>query len=241
MKKPDPKTDPVLKFTDPLKQTLDKKTLIVFLSGLNGTPSIFDEHILEIIQEDLNDIDIFVPNVLKRGFASLDDILPSILHEIQTWAKIPGDKKLVLVGISNGARIARGLDAALGTNNGWANIKKLQFISIVGACRGSYAVNVINKLKLSFILNSSLKKEMPVGCQRMIKLEKDWLEGLSQSPQVRREYIFIATPHDWLVPNFDSTLLRVPLENAQYAIVGNNGHFSIIIRSAKMIRKIIFQ
>ena len=50
-----------------------------------------------------------------------------IFEEIEKWAKTSDEKELVLVGISNGGRIARAIEAEIAKSESSANIKKLRF------------------------------------------------------------------------------------------------------------------
>jgi hypothetical protein len=218
-----------------------KKTLIVFLSGLGCSPYMFDDFIIPLEEQDLEGATIFIPSILNRGHEYLDNIIEPILEKIYSWANFEGNKRLILVGVSNGARIAKAIEVALAEQNKWCNIKELLFISVVGAFRGSYAVNLISKFGLSFLFNKAIKEEMPMNCKKMINLEKKWLEAINKSSHIHRQYFFLAAPHDWLVPNYDSTLPKIPLDNAHYLLLKNCGHFNIINKSVKIVWDIIFK
>lgn len=78
---------------------------------------------------------------------------------------------------------------------------------------------------------------MPKDSQRNQQLDKEWLEGLTKGPQ--REYVFFASPHDWVVTNYDSTLMPVEKLNAKYAIIPGHGHNSIVNSVAKAVADVI--
>lgn len=46
-------------------------------------------------------------------------------------------------------------------------------------------------------------------------------------------------PMDWLVPNFDSTLMETNAERSRYALMPGQGHCSIVNASAKVVASII--
>src|SRR5690349_18081932 len=57
------------------KRTLSKKKLVVCIHGLNNNPSQFKTLIDEMQKKDLSQTDIFIPRVLQRGNAKLDDMM----------------------------------------------------------------------------------------------------------------------------------------------------------------------
>lgn len=203
------------------------KKLIVCIHGLNNGPIQFKKIVEEIHKKQPTDTEIYIPSVLKRGNAKLDDLVKPIFEEIDKWAKTAGDKELVLVGISNGGRIAKALDAQVGC---FANIKKLRLISIVGALQGSSLATLANRLHLSWVMQKDIRNEMPMDSNRSLQLDREWKDALANAPHIKREYTFIASPHDWQVPNVSSTLAIVPDDTIQtrYAIIPGHGHNSIV-------------
>lgn len=188
-------------------------------------------------KKDLSATDLYIPYVLQKGNASLDEMVKPILKEIATWARTRGEKELVLVGISNGGRIARAIDAVFAKSGNMATIKKLRFVSVVGACNGAYSANIVNRLGLSWILSKNISEEMPIDSARNQRLNKEWRDGLSHGP--KRDYTFIASPHDWIVPNYDSTLMEVGNNNARYALVSGHGHITIVGAVAKTVAELV--
>lgn len=222
---------------DPLTnaRSLSKKKLISCIHGLNDGPYQFRKFVAEMNKKALLDTDIFIPRVLQRGNAKLDDMVKPIFEAIATWAKTSGEKELILVVASNGARISRAIEAELAKSEN--NIKKIHVVSIVGANKGSSLVNLANKVGLSCLVSKNISEEMPTDSLRIRQLNKDWQEGLSRGPT--REYTFIASPHDWQVPNYDSTLMAVENQKAHYAIVKGHGHISIVNAVSRLVAKAI--
>ena len=227
---------------DPLTNTnivgLSKKRLVVCMHGLNNNPTQFKKILDEMLKKELSETDIFIPRVLQKGNAKLDDLVKPIFEEIIKWAIAPGEKEeLVLLGISNGGRIAREIEAKIARWEGNANIKKLRFVSIVGACKGSSLVNFANKIGLSRLMSKNISEEMPADSLRNQQLQQDWMDALSVGPT--REYTFIASPHDWQVTDYESSLCEVYGQSARYAIVPGHGHNSIVNAVAKSVAEII--
>ncbi len=207
-----------------LEDDYSKKRLVVCLHGLNGSHYNFQKIVGEMKKRDLSDTDIFIPSILDGGNATLDEMVRPILSQILRWEKTSGEKELVLVGISNGSRIARAIETELAKTP--TNIRKIKFVSIVGACRGSALMNLVNKLHLSWLFSRNIAEEMPADSARTLRLNREWEAVQNQGPQ--REYTLLASPHDWMVNNYDSTLMDVTLKRGKYALVRGHGHWSIV-------------
>jgi len=224
-------------FTNTEVKLLSKQRLVVCVHGLNNNPFQFKKIVEEMQEKDLDETDIFIPRVLQKGNAKLDDMVEPIFEEIAKWAETSDEKELVLVGISNGGRISRAIEAKIAQSENCANIKKLRFVSIVGACKGSSLVNFANKIGLSWLMSKNISEEMSVDSARNQQLDKEWEEGLAFGPE--REYTFIASPHDWQVTNYSSSLMEVGKQSAQYAIVAGHGHNSIVNAVARSVAEIV--
>ena len=86
-------------------------------------------------------------------------------------------------------------------------------------------------------MSKNISEEMPTTSKRNLQLNEDWVNGLSTGPI--REYTFIASPHDWQVTNYDSSLMEVGVKNARYTIVPGHGHNSIVNAVSKAVAEII--
>lgn len=216
------------------------QNLVVCLHGLNNNPTQFSHFVDEMTIQGNSQFKIFIPEIMDKGNAKLDDMVAPILKNILAWSKNAKGKELVLVGISNGGRIARTLEAELMSSGQLNKIKKIRFISIVGATNGSSLASLAKKLHLSCFMSKNIAEEMPVNSERFKKLNKKCdIINLVRKPA--RDYTFIASPHDWQVPNYNSTLLDIKHANAKYAIVPNHGHNSIVNAVSKTVASIILQ
>lgn len=221
---------------------LSKKRLVVCIHGLNNNPSQFKKIVDEMQKNDLSKTDIFIPRVVEKGNAKLDEMVEPIFKEIKKWGttneeKENEEKELVLVGISNGGRIARAIDAKISKLGNSSNVKKLRFVSIVGACKGSDLAKRANEVGLSWVMSKNISEEMPTNSSRNIQLDQEWSNELQND--LTREYTFIASPHDWQVTNYSSSLMKVSDHKAHYAIVPGHGHNSIVNGAAKTLARII--
>lgn len=218
---------------------LAKQKLVVCIHGLNNNPTQFKGLVDAMQKNDLSETNLFIPRVLEKGNGKLDEMVKPIFDEIVKWAATSNDKELVLVGISNGGRIARAIESEVATSENCANIKNLRFVSIVGACKGSYLANLANRLGLGWILSKNISQEIPIDSTRNQQLNTDWKKAVGQGP--KRDYTFIASPHDWQVSNYDSTLMEVGSEKAKYAIIPGHGHNSIVNAVSEAVAEIILK
>ncbi len=227
-------------FTDERKE-FSRPRLIVCLHGVNAAPSQFKE-VVDQLRNRPNqaESDLFVPYVLEKGNAPLDALADQTLRVIRAWAERRPRGELVLIGTSNGARIAQAVDARL---DGALNLRKITVLSIAGACRGSSTANLAKKvskfLPVFLFASQNILEEMPIGSARNQRLEREWQEKLRERPPVEREYTFIASSNDCTVPDRSSTLMKVPDGiRAQYGIACGEGHSSIVAATAQLISEI---
>lgn len=221
-----------------------KKRLIVCLHGLNSHPYQFKQIVNDMVENDLSNTIIYIPKIIQKGNAKLDIMIKPIFQEIKQWAQKNESQELILIGTSNGSRIAKALEAKLtSSTENIGNIRKIHFISIVGACKGSYTADLANKFYLSFLVSNAIAEEMPTNSKRIRQLHNDWIKGFEICPNIEREYTYIASPHDMHVPNKDSTLMKISKKEnviTRYAIVPGHGHMSIVNAVSKIISELIF-
>lgn len=81
---------------------------------------------------------------------------------------------------------------------------------------------------------------MPVDSQRNTKLLKDWKHSHTIYREYETDYTFFASPHDWQVPDFDSTLPDCNNQRSRYSVVCGHGHDSIVNAVAEEVASTIF-
>ncbi len=87
--------------------------LCVLIHGLKGLPSMFDDYHDEFEAHMANKITIFQPHVQDQGNCRLEEAAENILQQTINWSKVHPNKPIVLIGVSNGARIAGYVTAKL--------------------------------------------------------------------------------------------------------------------------------
>ncbi len=227
-------------------QVAQRKRLVVCLHGLNHSPAQFKDIYNEMKKRDLSDTTVFAPRILSSGNAPLDEMISDIIEKMQPWfeQREKNTTELVLIGISNGGRLIRALEAQLIKLGHCENIQKLRTVSIVGATYGSDTVNLANRIGLSSILPKPISVEMPTDSPRNVQLKKDWEDAIGNSTHIDRECVFLASPHDHLVPNTSSTLATVVAGiKARYAIAMGESHTSVIFSSvvSRAVAQIVFE
>jgi hypothetical protein len=215
----------------------EQKKLIVCLHGLNNDRHQFKKLKDQLQNQTLTEASILIPDLPDKGRDKLNNMVDILYRIIEKWAEKPVEKELVLVGISNGGRVAKALIAKIANSKFNAKISRIRFVSIVGACKGSSLVNFINKIGLSCLISKNIAQEMSPDVVN--EQHKAWEQALEKRPNKKDEYVLIASPHDWQVPNYDSSLMKVAHQNAYYAVVPGHGHNSIVNATAEIVNKII--
>lgn len=220
-----------------------KRRLAVCLHGVDCNHAQFSSVVFSLESdhpEEIQNIDIFTPDIPNRGNDDLISMAQGIVESIDSWIGDRENLEVVLVGISNGSRIARMVETQLLQKP--EKIKKLRFISVVGAYNGSSMASVARKFGLLSrpFISSTIVKEMAPNSESIISLQKASERAQKETALGDREYFFIASPPglDWLVPDLSSTLPKID-HTAHYGIVPGNGHHSIVKATAKAIADLI--
>jgi hypothetical protein len=216
------------------------QTLVVCIHGLNNNPAQFERILSEIRQGDPSNTAIYIPRVLNKGNAPLDALAQPIFDEIRQWAA-RGGTRLVLIGVSNGARTERQLEVEIGRSPECRSIAYIRVLSIVGANKGSALASLARRVGLSWVMSGPIAQEMPHDSDRTRQLNREWEETVSAPGGPQREYTYIAVPnrHDWQVPNYDSSLADVAgSHRTRYAIVPGHGHNSVVDAAAAAVAEI---
>jgi hypothetical protein len=161
-----------------------------------------------------------------------------VLNERQLSQMGKKKKEIVIIGVSNGARLGRALMARLVSLHFYElqQLGRIRFISIVGACRGSSMIPLVKQLggvDLSWLFfNKTVVDELAPNSNSLQELEKAWQEAMTWMQYFERDYVFFGAAHDWEIPNYDSTLMSMDntsrKENmlARYVVIPGHGHLS---------------
>ena len=236
LRKGDATLEPMTKLPE---QAKNKTKLIVCIHGLNNNPTQFIGLVRALKKYDLSQTHILIPRVRDKGNAKLDEMVQPIFKEIQQWAKCGKGRELVLIGVSNGGRIARALESKIAQSGVASSLERFRFVSIVGALNGSSLATFAKRMGLTWFMSKSIADEMPANSLRTQALNREWTRAQEYGP--KREYTFFASPHDWQVTNYSSSLMDVPnsRHSKQYALVPGHGHNSIVNAVARHVAKFV--
>ena len=208
------------------------RRLVVLIHGRNSDPTQLALIVNNLLRYETKTTVIYAPTVLQMGNCRLHDAARPIFDEIKRWH----GKELVLVGISNGARIARQLEI-------WAEAESMpvdmvRVVSIVGANRGTPMAKAMR-----WFLPKDIGAEMVSHCDCVKKLTEDWSWTRTHRNNISRDYWFFAAAHDWIVPDFESTLPPVDhagadTVTARYSIVEGQSHITMPYFIAREIARI---
>jgi len=199
----------------------ESPNLVVYLHGLNSHPVYWKDHIkvwqeLGVLDPTKNsNISVYCPNVLKRGRLPVDTCANPIFESIKLHYscislkdrefKKKSEKKLVLVGASNGARIGAYIDHLCRNDPTMAGIPVL-FISIAGALNGTTQMDRLNNLYIAPILYSKDFIDEMVFDNPVNQTIIEHLKAPTLPHQGKRSFVFFASSTDTRVMPMDSSL-----------------------------------
>ncbi|MEC7839605.1 MAG: hypothetical protein VX777_06165 [Chlamydiota bacterium] len=194
------------------------KKLVVFIHGLNGSPTIWNRYLLKLESES-NQATTFAPYVKDKGYCKLKEAALPILEAVQNYISKYPDNSVTLVGYSNGASIAGYIERKI-------NTKKVTLVSIAGAFNGTMLIDRINAtpgLEKPLGISKDLHHEWMFDNDWHRKRVKKWQAGESAA-EVKR--IFFATANDICVYPFKTSFPYLP--NSEYLLLSTGSHLTII-------------
>lgn len=199
----------------------ESRGLIVLLHGLQSSPAIWSTQLALLNQQR---VDIFAPDVPEKGMCSLEDAAQPIYPLIRNYAAQNPQKRIALLGVSNGSRIATWLETHLRQD---APQSAVMVSTIAGVHLGSSRMNLLDKFRIArrfypAALGDELKYGSPFARELLDKVIAPLPAGCAP-----RSYEFYATTDDLSVPDLDSSL---PLLNKgeRYRVIHGHSHDSIV-------------
>lgn len=216
-------------FTDPhpLSTKINSKALLICFHGLNGQPSLWDEHIAYLHKMDPQ-IEALALKVPNAGHCSVNGPeIHMLADRVVQWTKDHPGKPVALFGQSNGTRFAVRLETWLRKQASTTPVH----VALTGAVL--YGTQNVNKVLKCIPIEKTARftcglfspiicKELAVGSDAAKALLKDVREPLP--PHVApRSYVMYASLHETHVPNLGSSLPILNQKERQY-ILTNSGH-----------------
>lgn len=218
---------------------VDKLGLALLFHGLNGQPSVWDNHI-SLLKK--NELDIYAPEVPDGGHKSIEDETSYILlNRIVDWTKRNPGKPICIFGQSNGSRLALLFEVWLRTKAPETPV----YVSLTaGVLFGTSGANVTNNLLRTDGSNSSIISgmisqenglELPFGSDMARKLVGEARKPLEKGTAERHYCLYapLLPAIDLFVPDTGSSLpILVPDEQTskseKHYLIPNHGHNAMV-------------
>lgn len=196
--------------------------LVVLIHGLNNSSSSWYSQLSLLSQHDK--IDVFAPEVFKRGRCSLDEAVDSILPPILDYTRKNPKKPVCLLGTSNGGRITAQVETVFRQKSPSTPI---MVSNIAGVHFGSQRMNLLEKLGLGkWLYPAVLRQELQYGSPKAKELLSQINEPLPDGCAARA-YEFYATTED-LTIDLDSSLPKIINLERKYHMIHAHSHGSIV-------------
>lgn len=191
--------------------------LFVFITGLNGHP-VWAAPYLSSIQAEHPTLEVRIPVIPHSGDCSLEEASAPIVDLVRHYIQANPGKKICLIGISNGGRIAGYVETQL--RNEEASIR---VTGIAGMFFGSIRMNTLVETPLArHLYSSAVIEEFLYASSRAQAL----IEAMQEPSSPERNYEFYAAANDGFIPNFGSCL-PVLNHGERHTLITGHGHMSI--------------
>lgn len=225
----------------PISTKVNSLGLAVLFHGLNGQPSLWDEH--AALFENTPEIEVYAPAVPQEGHLPLEsDQSHALLKRIVDWTKANPGKPVALFGQSNGSRFALQFEIWLRER---APTTPVHVCITSGVMYGTSTVDLTNYVFWTDVTETfSFSKLSLANCEELAfgsdAARKLVGEGRKPLPSgvASRDYIMYSPMHDVHVPNTGSGLpILVPegqeLKTEKHYLVTNYGHNAIVTALAE--------
>lgn len=200
---------------------------MVFLTGLNGHPSIWKKHLSDL--KAVEAIDRFVPYVPENGECELDQAAEPIYKVVLDYTQKHPGKKICLIGVSNGARIATYIETKLRQDAPNSPVKVSTIAGVHFGSRWANYLQILNALQISRCC-PALFNELGFASMKAKELLDEVQKPLA--PNVKRAYQFYATTEDLIISDLSSSIPKIGTIASSFKIYHGEGHNSLVERVA---------
>ena len=166
----------------------DSTAASFFIHGVHGVPQIWTDHIKNIVKEHPK-MDIRAFYVPKKGDCGVNVAICDIVKVIRSYHAAHPGRPIAVYGVSNGARALLHIDKALED----LNETPILFQSIAGPHHGSYMMDLVSQIGLTFLFSKESVDELQLENQKSKDII-DYLRKRKFNPL--RAYDFYATECD---------------------------------------------
>ncbi len=194
--------------------------LIVLIHGLNSSLLAWTEYLTAIKRRE-PDASCFVPFVLDRGYCPLEDAAVPILRVVQDYVHQYPDNPVIIIGHSNGGRIAAHIEQEL-------EAVDVRLVSISAPHGGCKIVNWLTRFGLCalFGLHPAMVRELTYGGPWVSASVDRWQRMARNENRTRVTRCFFASCDDWRVFPYETSFPILP--NSTYRLVSGESHVTII-------------
>lgn len=194
--------------------------LFILLHGLNSSPRQYEHHV-EYLKSTNIQADIFIPQIVDRGFGTIDVCCDKIMEGLMD--KIRVERKIFIVGISNGGRIGMMLYKRIYELN---NLHTIYFTTLGSPLYGTRSASIIKNNNLERITNFRKHKGIIDSFCENNEICNDLVEHLVNNvPDFLKRTRLYASNHDLVV--FPAKCATI--EGCDNVIVDGIGHDGLII------------
>ncbi len=213
----------------PGNQSTESKGLYLFIHGLRGSPTDWNNYQKPLEQKDPG-AHRFAPKVALKGNCDLETAARPLLAVVQDYLKKFPSRPVTLIGTSNGGRIAAYLETHLAPEV--LGSSRLSVVSLAGVHRGVKIISCMKKVGLLFLLrlNKKLVEEFLFGSRHaednLISWQQKQAIWKQEGKSVR--HLFCATREDEVLRDLEGSLPYHKDADSTYKVVSGHSHMSIV-------------
>ncbi len=204
--------------------------LCLFIHGLRGIPHDWHEYLVEMKRRH-PDVYCLAPYVLLEGNCSLKEAAAPLLRLVQDYARKNPGKPIILIGTSNGGRIAMYLETQLRVED--LEYRQLTVVSLAGVHYGTQFIDYLASWKLLWAgqLDQEIAKDFSWKSETARQCLEAWSakQALWHEHGIHVRHLFCATTEDGQVyPQSCSLPQAPPGSSCDYRIYVAENHLSIV-------------
>jgi len=218
-------------FVYPIAFPPENDGLYLFIHGWKGLPHYFHPYILNVKRKNPSML-CYAPHILAEGNCTLEEAARPLLALIQDYAHQHPGKPIVLIGTSNGGRIAMYLESQLTVEE--LKDREFSLVSLAGVHYGTQFINYLAGYKL--LWTTFMHEEMVKDFHWQSKTAVTCLDLWREKQQVWKEHgimvrhFFAATTEDGQVYPLSCSLPQSPPSTTPctYRVYPGENHLSIV-------------
>jgi len=210
----------------------ENQGLILFIHGWKGLPHNWHEYLIKIKRDRLG-FCCLAPHVISEGNCSLEEAAKPLLAIVKDYAVKNPCKPIVLIGTSNGGRIAMHLESQLAVED--LDGRCFSLVSLAGVHYGTKFVDYLTSCNMVWTsqMDSHILEDFSWQSQMATECLGDWREKqlIWRANGIQASHLFCVTTEDGQVYPLSCSLPRPPLEAidcCNYRVYHGENHLSIV-------------